>query len=132
LHDRKDGKSIPQIVEELRSQGINISHAQTLRIITLFQKEERAAQSHYDLAQTPEPLAVREDPPERTPHPQLKPSTKPPSKPKVSASNKTREEDLEKTIKQARRSAGKAHQSKLPSGKTERTKEGPGRLSPDH
>jgi hypothetical protein len=40
LQDRKQGKSIPQIVQELRKQGINISHAQALRIIAVFQKEE--------------------------------------------------------------------------------------------
>jgi arginine repressor len=131
LEDRKQGKTIPEIVQELRRQGINISHAQALRIITLFQKEERAAQSTYSLPKTLEALAVREEPVKDTPQPKHEVTSKAPSKPTASASAKAREEDLQKTVKQARRSASKAQKSNVPSGKTERTKEGPSRPSPD-
>ena len=131
LRDREKGKTIPEIVQDLRRQGINISNAQALRIITLFQNEERAAQSTYSLPQTLEALAVREEPVKDTPQPKHEVTSKAPSKPTASASAKAREEDLAKTIKQARRSAGKAQKSDLPSGKTGRTKEGPSRPSPD-
>jgi hypothetical protein len=131
LEDRRQGKTIPQIVQELRKQGINISDAQALRIITLFQKEERAAQSTYSLPETLEALAVREEPVKDTPQPKHEVTSKAPSKPTASASAKAREEDLQKTVKQARRSASKAQKSNVPSGKTERTKEGPSRPSPD-
>jgi arginine repressor len=130
LQDRKQGKSIPQIVQELRKQGIKISNAQALRIINLFQTEERAARSTYNL-QAAEPSAVREDPTKAAPQSESKPSSEPPSKPKQSVSAKAREEDLEKSIKQARRSAAKAQKTKLPSGQAERTKQGPSRQAPD-
>ncbi|MBV8102056.1 MAG: hypothetical protein JOZ31_23160 [Verrucomicrobia bacterium] len=45
MQDRKQRKSIPQIVQELRKQGIKISNAQALRIINPFQSEERAARA---------------------------------------------------------------------------------------
>ena len=123
LEDRRQGKTIPQIVEKLRKQGINISEAQALRVITLLQKEERAGRSAYNLQQNRESLSVREDAPKGPPHRPLE-SAKPTNPAKA------REDDLEKSIKQARRSAGKAQKSKLPPSNTERTKEGPSRPAP--
>lgn len=132
LEDRRKGKSVPQIVQELKRQGINISNAQALRIITLFQKEERAALSTYNLPETQESLAVREEPLKDTP--QLKPeppSKATPPKSKANVSAKAREEGLQNTIKQARRSAAKGQKTKLPPGNLERGKQGPSRPAPD-
>jgi arginine repressor len=131
LEDRKQGKTIPEIVQELRRQGINISHAQALRIITLFQKEELAGRSTYNPPKALEPLAVREEPLKDAPQVKPEPTSKAPAKPKASASAKAREDDLQNTIKQARRSAPKGQKSKLPPGNLERGKQGPSRSAPD-
>jgi len=121
LRDREKGKTIPEIVQDLRRQGINISHAQALRIITLFQNEERTKPSHYAAPQ-PEPLAVHEDPPK---------ANAPSSKPKAPITNKAREDALQETIRQSRRTAAKAPKTRLPPGDFERGKGGPSRPSPD-
>jgi hypothetical protein len=131
LEDRKRGKTIPQIAQDLRKQGINISDAHAQRIIASFQKGEPGGRSTYNLPKTLEPLTVREEPLKDTAQVKPERTSKEPPNPKASASAKAREDDLQNTIKQARRSAAKGQKTKLPPGNLERGKHGPSRPSPE-